>query len=144
MGGGGSGPAAVSGEELGGRAGSLRAQPALLGFPCFQYLRRTFVYIYKISQATTCSYTVVGKGRKGKRLGRARRTSLEAPPKPMGRKWTLNFDKEMGKEKERGLRLSHPALVLSLKRKGRRLPSRLPFTAGCEAQTETAPGTRRV
>lgn len=113
----------VSGEEeLGGRAGSLRAQPAFLGFPCFQYLRRTFVYIYKISQATTCSYTVVGRGRKGKGVGRARGTSLEAPPKPVRRKWTLNLDKETGKEKERGLRLSHPALLLSLKRKDRRLP----------------------
>lgn len=39
-------------------------------------------------------------------------------PKPVVRKWTSNIDKETGKEKEGGLRLSHPALLLSIKKEG--------------------------
>lgn len=131
----------VSGEELAERAGNLRAQPASLGFQCFQYLRKTFVYIYKISQATTCSYTVVGRGRIEKGGGREGRTSLEAPPKPVGRKWTLNIDKEMGKEKEDS---AFPTrLCFFLKKKGRCRPFPPPSTLGCGARTQTAPSKSR-
>lgn len=61
---------------------------------------KDFCLYLQISQATTCSYTVVGGGRKEKGGRRERRTTLEAPPKPVGRKWTLNIDKEIGKKKE--------------------------------------------
>lgn len=82
-------------------------------------------------------------GRVGKGVGRARRTSLEAPPKPVERTWTLNSDKEMGKEKERGLRLS-PAGCTPFTKKKRPLPP-LPsaFHPGCGAQAETAPSKSR-
>lgn len=50
--------------------------------------------------------------RNGKGDRRAGNTSLEAPPIPAARKWTMNTDKEMGDD-ERGLRRPHPARLLS-------------------------------
>lgn len=43
----------------------------------------------------------------------------------------------------RELRLSHPALLLSVKRKGCRRPFPPPITRGCGARTETAPWKSR-
>lgn len=52
---------------------------------------------------------------------------------------TLNSDKEKRKEKERGLRLSPPALLLSVKREGRRRPWPPPFTRDAEPRLKPHP-----
>lgn len=51
----------------------------------------------------------------------------------------MNSDKEKRKEKERGLRLSPPALLLSVKREGRRRPWPPPFTRDAEPRLKPHP-----
>ena len=51
----------------------------------------------------------------------------------------MNSDKEKGKEKERGLRLSPPALLLSIKREGRHRPLPPPFTRDAEPRLKPHP-----
>lgn len=61
-------------------------QFAFLGLQSFQYLRETLVCTCKISQATTCSYTVVGRGRRGKEKEVVEReeTRSRSPQSPWG------------------------------------------------------------
>lgn len=95
--------------------------------------------LYKISQAITCSYSCgKGKKRKRKKRGRAERTSLEAPPKPVGRKRTVNIDTEWGKRKQEDA--AFPTRLGRFQSIGKAAASpSSAFHQGCGAPAETAP-----
>lgn len=106
-----------------GRAVSPRAQPRMSGvceLPVSPELSSTTTKSLKPPPAAT--QLGEGEGERGKRRWESGKNVARGAPKPVGRKWTLNIDKEMGKEKERGLRLAQAAPLLSRKRKGRRRP----------------------
>lgn len=103
-------------------------------------ISRTFVYNYKISQATTCSYTVRGR-RGGEREKEVGEREERRPRRPQARGAKVDFEhRQRNGERERKRTPPCPGRPAPFKKKERPPPPLPPpSTRGCRVPTETAP-----